>query len=311
VGLGLLGRGIAACLLAHGFKVVAFTRRESSHDDARLYIKHAIDDLIERAGFSAALRENWLRAYTPVSSLRAFAACDFIIESIVEDADSKQKVFDELEGIIENYVPIATNTSSLPITHLQRKRRHPERFLGMHWAEPCHLTRFLELIRGEQTSEAVFQQITELARRLGKEPSLVQKDVPAFIANRIGYAMYREAAYILEMGVADVKTIDLSFRNAFGLWATICGPFRWIDITGGPAVYARAVERVLPSLSNSTALSSVFQTMKEQGALGIRNGRGFYSYTEEEVGQWEALFLEHAWRIRTLLNEYYPLGEQK
>src|SRR5262249_9049420 len=123
--------------------------------------------------------------------------------------------------------------------------------------------------------------------------------------------MYREAAYLLETGVADVETIDRSFRNAFGLWASICGPFRWMDITGGPAAYALTLERVLPSLSNSAALSRVFQAMIDQDANGTGNGRGFYSYTKEETHKWEALFLEHAWRVRDLMNEYFPLGEEK
>lgn len=309
VGLGLLGRGIAACLLAHGFKVIAFTRRESSHEEARVYIKQAIEDLIERANFPPTLRESWAQAYLPVHTVSAFGPCDFVIESIVEDISSKQQVFDELEAVVRPEVPIASNTSSLPITHLQRQRRHPGRFLGMHWAEPCHATRFLELIRGEQTSDTTFQVVTELARRLGKEPSIVQKDIPAFIVNRLGYAMYREAAYILEMGVADVETIDRSFRNACGLWATICGPFRWMDITGGPASYGRAIGRVLPSLSNSTTLPAVFQTMLDENANGTANGRGFYSYTEEETRKWETLFLAHAWKVRELMNEYFPLNE--
>ena len=98
------------------------------------------------------------------------------------------------------------------------------------------------------------QRAADLARRIGKQPSLVQKDVPGFIVNRLGYAMYREAVHLLELGVADVATIDESFRNACGLWAAICGPLRWMDITGGPARYARAMEAVLPTLCNSPEL---------------------------------------------------------
>jgi 3-hydroxybutyryl-CoA dehydrogenase len=310
-GLGLLGRGIAACLLAHGFKVIAFTLGDASHDGARVYVHRAIDDLIERAGFSPSLRESWPRNYVPVHTLDTFGPCDFVIESVIEDLAVKEQVFDELESVVRPEVPIASNTSSLPISHLQGHRRHPERFVGMHWAEPSHITRFIELIRGEQTGDAAFTGATQLALRLGKEPSLVQKDIPAFIVNRLGYAMYREAAHILEMGVADIETIDRSFRNACGLWATICGPFRWIDITGGPAIYGRVMQRILPSLANSTALPTVFQKMIDEDAKGTLDGHGFYSYTREEAEKWEALFLEHAWKVRELLNEYFPLAESE
>jgi 3-hydroxybutyryl-CoA dehydrogenase len=204
-------------------------------------------------------------------------------------------------------VPIASNTSALPISHLQRGRKHPERFLGMHWAEPAHATRFMELIRGEHTSDTAFQAAAQLAKAIGKEPCLVEKDVPAFIANRIGYAMYREALNILEMGVADAETIDRSCRNALGLWATICGPLRWMDLTGGPAAYAKAIRAVLPSLSNATELPKTLQDLVDSDAQGIANGRGFYEYNEEQARQWEELFLEHAWTIRELMNRYFPL----
>ena len=113
----------------------------------------------------------------------------------------------------------------------------------MHWAEPAYATRFLEIIQGEHSSEMVLKATMDLCRAVGKDPCIVRQDLPGFIANRLGYAMYREAAYLLERGVADVETIDGAFRNACGLWATFCGPFRWIDITGGPALYAKVMTR--------------------------------------------------------------------
>jgi hypothetical protein len=126
-----------------------------------------------------------------------------------EDLDTKQEVFDAFEAVVDPAVPIASNTSALPISMLQQSRRHPGRFVGMHWAEPA------------------LERAAELTRRLDKDPCLVQRDVPGFIVNRLGYTMYREAVHLLETGVADVETIDRSFRNACGLWASLCGPFRW------------------------------------------------------------------------------------
>jgi len=306
-GLGLLGRGIASCLLGHGFRVIAFTRQESTHAEARRYIDRAIGDLVERAGFPASLAAEWPERFLPVQSCDRFGECEFLIESVLEDAAAKAELFDRIESIVGPEVPIASNTSALPISLLQKGRKHPERFLGMHWAEPAHATRFLELVRGEQTSEAAFRDAERLARAIGKEPSLVLKDVPAFIVNRLGYAMYREAMNLLEMGVGDVETIDRSFRNAAGLWATMCGPFRWMDLTGGPALYAKAIAGVLPTLSNATELPKTVQDLASSDARGIANGRGFYQYTEEDAHRWEQLFREHAWTVRELMNRYFPL----
>ena len=305
VGLGLLGRGIAACLLGHGFRVVAFTRRQATHDEARAYIERAIRDLVQQAGFAPELIDAWPERYAPVDTIQALADCTFVIESVAEDLDVKRQVFAEIESAVDRNIPIASNTSSLPITCLQQHCRQPERLLGMHWAEPAHATRFLELIRGEQTSDEAMSSAVDLARSLGKEPSLVLKDVPAFLVNRIGYAMYREALNLLELGVADVETIDRSCRNALGLWATICGPFRWIDLTGGPALYGRAMQGVLPSLSAATELPPKMQELIDSDARGIANGRGFYQYTEEEARQWEELYLQHAWTVRDLMNRYF------
>lgn len=305
-GLGLLGRGIAACLLAHGFRVIGFTRRATTHATARKYVVQAIQDLIDRAGFPEELAAEWPDRYTPVDSCGRFAPCDFVIESIVEDAAAKRELFDEIEAVIRPDVPVASNTSALPITALARDRRHPERFVGMHWAEPAHATRFMEVIRGEQTSDAVFRATAELARRIGKEPSLVQKELPGFIINRIGYAMYREALHLLASGVADMETIDRSVRNALGFWATLCGPFRWIDLTGGPALYGRTQKRVWPTLNNATEIPKILEDLIESDARGIANGRGFYQYTEEEARRWEELVREHAWTVRELMNQYFP-----
>ncbi len=306
-GLGLLGRGIAACLLGHGFEVVGFTRREATHKEACDHIALAIQELVMYADFPSAVLRGWPSRYLTVHSLSRFGPCDFVIESVVEDVQAKQEVFDQIEAVVRPEVPIASNTSAIPVTQLQQGRKHPERFLGMHWAEPAHATRFMELVRGEETSDAAFDLAVNLAEDIGKEPAIVEKDVPAFIVNRLGYALYREALNLVEMGVADVETIDRSCRNALGLWATLCGPFRWIDISGGPAQYARAIERVLPTLSNATELPEVMKNLVQSDARGIASGHGFYEYTRQEAADWERLYRKHAWTVRKLLNEYFPL----
>ncbi len=223
VGLGLLGRGIAGCLLSRGVRVVGYTLGEDSRREAKEYIAGAIDELIDRGGFSPSLREQWRTNFIEAGALSEFAPCDFIIESVPEDLSIKRSVFDQLEAVVRPSTPIASNTSALPITILQQGQKYPSRFIGMHWAEPCHLTRFLEVIRGEQTDVATAEAAMTLAIRAGKVPALVNMDVVGFIANRLGYAMYREAFWLLENGVADVETIDRSFRNAISVWGNIAG----------------------------------------------------------------------------------------
>jgi 3-hydroxybutyryl-CoA dehydrogenase len=185
---------------------------------------------------------------------------------------------------------------------LQRGRKHPERFIGTHWAEPCHLTRFLEVIRGDQTNDATADAAMALAKQAGKDPSLVKKDVEGFIVNRLGYAMYREAFWLLENDVADVETIDRSFRNAISVWGNIAGPFRWMDLTGIPA-YAAVMKRLFPQLNNATEVPATMRQVVESGAKGISNGRGFYQYTPEEAERWERMLIENVWRVRDMQRE--------
>jgi 3-hydroxybutyryl-CoA dehydrogenase len=174
----------------------------------------------------------------------------------------------------------------------------------MHWAEPAFATRFLELIGGEQTSSAVLGGLEVFGRSLGKEPCIVG-DIPGFIVNRLGYARFREAMHLLEIGVADAATIDRAYRNAAGLWASFCGPFRWIDITGGAELYARAMERVMPELSCASHVPDVLQRQAEldRKAIAVKGeaaATGFYGETPEQKQAWLELLHRQAWEIEAL-----------
>lgn len=309
VGLGLLGRGICACLLGHGFRVVGYARDEAELTEAGEVIERALGELIERANFDPALAGEWRERFTPTTGFEALGGCDFVIESVIEDAAIKAAVFERVEAVVGLEVPIASNTSAIPITLLQSGRRRADRFLGMHWATPAHATRSMELIRGEETGDAAMEKAVSLARRVGKEPCVVKRDVPGFIVNRMGYALFREALHLIEEGVADAATIDRAWRNAGGFWATMCGPLRWIDLTGGPALYARAMAPVLGDLNRATEVPPLLQKLADEGAEGTRNRRGFYDYTAEEVAAWENLFREHAWTVRDLQEKYFPIEQ--
>jgi 3-hydroxybutyryl-CoA dehydrogenase len=308
VGVGLLGRGIVACLLERGYDVVAVARTADEHEVALPAIEQMIFELVEHGAAPRELLAQWRSRLNQVATLESLAPCRFVMESVTEDLAVKQSVFDEIERVVAADTVIASNTSAIPISVLQQARRHPQRFVGMHWAEPAHATRFLELIRGESTSNETLCRVEELAHELGKDPTVCQQDIPGFIVNRIGYAMYREALHLVELGVADVETIDRSVRNTLGLWAASCGPFRWIDLTGGPALYARSLERVAPTLRNDVTLPAPLAALVEQDAQGITNGHGFYEYTPEEIHVWEDRQRRHAWLVKSWLDAEFPIA---
>jgi 3-hydroxybutyryl-CoA dehydrogenase len=304
VGLGLLGRGIAASLVGAGVHVVAFDISQQARQDAFSFIENAIQEMVCHDVLAPQAAATWPARLSICDSISLLKSCAFVIESVSEDLIVKQQVFEELEAVVGQDTPIASNTSALPITLLQQGRTHPSRFLGMHWSQPCYATRFLEIIRGELTSDASLQLAVELGRKVGKDPSMVNRDIPGFIINRLSYAMYREAAHLVELGVGDVETIDQAFCNAVGLWASFCGPFRWIDITGGPGLYAKAMAGVLPDLLGSSEVPALFAAL--EGARGTLDGRGFYTYEPGDAGRWQKLFHEHAWELKRLQERFQP-----
>lgn len=303
LGLGLMGRGIAACLLANGFHVVGYSRSAETRAECQPHIDEALRELARRGIVPSRRVTGWRRRFRLTGDLAGVAGCDFVIESVKENLALKRDVFAELERLLAPGAVIASNTSSLPITVLQAGRKHPDRIVGMHWGEPAQLLRYLEIIPGRHTSRRTLQRTKELGLACGKEPTVLKEDVRGFLSNRMMYAMMREAFHLVEAGIADIETVDRSFRNDMGWWALLAGPFRWMDLTGIPA-YEMVMEGLLPKLSNSTKVPKLMRETVASGAKGIANARGFYPYTKESARRWEKKWIDFTYDIRRLADKY-------
>jgi 3-hydroxybutyryl-CoA dehydrogenase len=303
VGLGLTGRGIAACLLANGFAVTACDRAPRRRADARAHIKSVLDELQRRGLPAGAAADGWQARFQTVRDPAEMGACGFAIEAVDENLRLKQQVFGRLEAALDAAAVIASNTSSIPITLLQRGRAHPERIIGMHWGEPAEIMRYLEIIPGVHTSAQTVRRTRRLGELCGKRPTVLQRDIRGFISNRLMYAMMREAFYLLESGVADLETIDDSFRNDIGWWAGLAGPFRWMDLTGIPA-YAAVMKGLFPKLANSRSVPRAMREMVRGGARGISNRRGFYRYTRAGAAEWQRAWTDFTYEMRSLVEKY-------
>jgi 3-hydroxybutyryl-CoA dehydrogenase len=209
----------------------------------------------------------------------------------------------KVEDVVSPGTLIGTNTSAIPVTVLQTGTQHPERILGLHWAEPAHITRFMEIICGEHTLPEHAERAVALARGWGKEPTLVKRDVRGFITNRIFYAMLREAFHLVEAGYATPAEVDRSLRNDLGYWITFAGPFRFMDLTGIPA-YAAVMTDLFPDLDSRKDVPALMRKVVDSGARGVQNAKGFYDYTPEQAERWEKLFLQFSYEIRALALRY-------
>lgn len=302
IGLGLMGHSIIACLLAAGHPVVGLTRSLAKHPDTKQQVLALLRQLA-REGMLSEKPADLITRLSLSEEYAALAKCRIVIESIVEDIETKKKTYCAVEAVVSRTTIIASNTSAIPITLLQRGARHPGRFVGIHWDEPAHITRFMEVIVGDETSKKYGREVVALAGLWGKEPSLLKKDIRGFIANRISYAMFREAFHLVESGVCTMEDVDRSLRNDVGWWMPFAGPFRYMDLMGA-TTYGRVMEDLLPELSASTEVPPLMRKLMEAGDHGISTGKGFYKYTEEQAEQWEKLFTKFNYEIRQLALKY-------
>jgi len=302
VGLGLMGNSIMACLLAAGHPVVGVTRRLARRRNTRRHLHSLLREMKREKLLSAdptrVLEE--LRIAEDYAELRP---CQVVIESVLEDVQVKHEVFRKIEAEVPPEAIIGSNTSAIPVTALQKGASHPERFMGIHWGEPAHVLRFMEIICGEQTDLRYVERAKALAERWGKEPSIVRRDIRGFLTNRCMYALMREAFYLVESGYATVEDVDRSLRNDLGYWITLAGPFRFMDLTGVPA-YLRVMKDLLPELCCSKEVPALIRNVVDNGGLGVANAQGFYEYSPQEARRWEKRFLRFSYDIRALARKY-------
>ncbi|MEX2234918.1 MAG: 3-hydroxyacyl-CoA dehydrogenase family protein [Cyclobacteriaceae bacterium] len=302
VGLGLMGCSIATCLLMAGHPVVAIAPIESDMHHAEKRIKEHLKKSKEE-GLTKKKPAALLKKLFITTDYSALADCALVIECTLENLEIKKTVFKKIESVIKRDALLTSNTSAIPISILQKQTLFPERFFGLHWAEPSHTTRFLEVICGELSDVSRGEYLYSLSEGWGKEPTLVRKDIRGFITNRLMYAMYREAFYLVENGYATVEDIDRACRNNPGYWMTLVGVFRWMDLTGVQAYHA-VMKDLFPTLNNSTAVPKLIDDIVKSGGKGVANANGFHSYTPEEAELWEETFKEFSYKIRKLALKY-------
>jgi 3-hydroxybutyryl-CoA dehydrogenase len=302
VGLGLMGCSITACLLMAGHSVAAVAPVATDLLKAEECVR---DHLAEsyRQELTSAGPQHWLSRLHITEDYTHLIDCVLVIECTLEDIGIKRTVYEKIETVIGPDVLLASNTSAIPISVLQKETLYPGRFFGLHWAEPSHTTRFLEIVCGEGSEPERAEWLYRLAHCWGKEPTLVRKDIRGFITNRLMYALYREAFALVENGYATIEDVDRACRNNAGYWMTLVGIFRWMDLTGVTA-YHSVMKDLFPTLNNGTGVPVLIDELVKAGGRGVANGHGFYSYTPEEARLWEKTFERFSYEIRALALRY-------
>ena len=302
VGLGLMGCSICSCLLMAGHPVVAVAPLASDLLKAEERIRGHLE-ASQRQGQVSGDAGGYMASLRITEDYSHLIDCVLVIECTLESLEIKRSVYEKIESAIGPDTLLTSNTSAIPISILQKQTQRPGRFFGLHWAEPSHTTRFLEIICGEDSEMEKAEWLYQLAHCWGKEPTLVRKDIRGFITNRLMYALYREAFYLVENGYATIEDVDRACRNNAGYWMTLMGIFRWMDLTG-VAAYHTVMKDLFPTLSNNTEVPALIDEIVKAGGRGVANAHGFYSYTPEEARLWEETFERFSYEIRALALRY-------
>ncbi|HRK53692.1 MAG TPA: 3-hydroxyacyl-CoA dehydrogenase NAD-binding domain-containing protein [Cyclobacteriaceae bacterium] len=273
VGAGTMGIGIAQVCALSGYNTFLFDINADLVAKALIQIEKNIEGGVAKGKVTAEQKKEALARLSSVSEL-AYLKADLIIEAIVEKLEVKQKLFSELEQINNGKAILATNTSSIPITQIATGLKDPSKCVGLHFFNPAHIMKLVEVISGVATSPALIDQMKEFSLSLNKVPVLA-KDSPGFIVNRVARHYYVEALQILEENVAGVETIDALIQSS----GFKMGPFKLMDLIGVDTNFS-----VTTSMYNSFHQAPKFRPSRIQeqkvnsGQLGRKTGKGFYDY---------------------------------
>jgi 3-hydroxybutyryl-CoA dehydrogenase len=286
LGSGTIGLSAAVWLAAHGTQVTVIVRREDTAQP-RLQAARARADRLRELGALTADQADTVRERLSVSvGAPADLRVALVFEAVAEALEVKRAVLAEAEELLDDDGVIVTSTSSLPVQELVGALRRPERFAAWHWFNPPDLVALVEVVPANETAPATTERLVAWSTALGKRAIVLRRDTPGFVANRLQYALLREAYALVEEGVCDVTDVDTAVTAGLGArWAAI-GPFATMDLAG-LAVHAAVVEELFPALSNAQAVPETLTRLRAQDAGGARTGHGLLG--RYEPGQQDRL----------------------
>jgi 3-hydroxybutyryl-CoA dehydrogenase len=276
VGAGTMGHGIAQVLALAGIATVLVDASPPALAKGLAGVRANLDKGVERGKVAAAARNAALARLTSAGDLGAIdPSTELVIEAIPERIELKRDVLGRLGARLAPGALLATNTSSLSVSAIAEAVPHPERVVGMHFFNPPHIMKLLEVVRARQSSDEAVACAVELGRRLGKDP-IVVTDSPGFASSRLGICIGMEAIRMLEAGVASARDIDKAMVLGYGF---PMGPLELTDLVGLD-VRLSIAEYLSKELGERFAPPRLLREMVARGELGKKSGRGFYDWSQ-------------------------------
>jgi len=278
IGAGTMGAGIAQVAATNGHKVCLYDSFDGAIETAETKLKKILDRLVEKERITQEDNEAILGRINFTKDIKDVSGSGLVIEAIIENLEIKQKVFTEIESLVDEECIIASNTSSLSIASIASALKKAERVVGIHFFNPAPLMPLVEIIPAVQTSEDTLTKAKVIIDSW-KKVTVIAKDTPGFIVNRVARPFYGEALRIYEEGVADFATIDWAMREIGGFRM---GPFQLMDYIGNDINYT-VTETVFTAFYFDSRYKPSFtqKRMMEAGYLGRKSGRGYYDYSAD------------------------------
>ena len=276
LGAGTMGHGIAQVAAAAGFQVVLRDIDQSAVDKGLQSIERNLTMGIERGKVTEQERDDTLARIKTTTELRDLSAVDLIIEAAPESLKLKQDLLRECEAVSGADCIFATNTSSLSITEIASLAVRSDKVIGMHFFNPVHIMKLIEVVVGERTGKDTTAAVTRVAMQMKKEP-IVVRDVPGFASSRLGVTLGLEAMRMVEQGVASARDIDTAMELGYN---HPMGPLRLTDLVGLD-VRLSIAEYLHSKLGSETFRPpDILRRMVSEGKLGKKTGQGFYDWTD-------------------------------
>ncbi len=278
IGAGAMGAGIAQVAAQAGHDVILYDTKDSALALAKKNYTKLFTRLVEKGRWSQQKSDDIFARITFEDNLKKFKNCGLVIEAIIENLEIKQSVFKALENVVSNDCVLATNTSSLSIASISAAVNLPKRVIGIHFFNPAPLMPLVEIIPSLTTSDEVTKSVKTLIDGMGKI-TVLTKDTPGFIVNRVARPFYSEAIKMVEEGIADIATVDWAMKELGGFRM---GPFELMDLIGHDVNYVVTETVWSQFFYDPRFRPSIMQKrLFEAGLYGRKSGRGFYDYAED------------------------------
>ena len=277
VGAGTMGHGIAQVAGGSGFRVLLYDIDRDSLSKGIRSIEKNLAKGIQLGKLTEGDSERTLQQIRGTTSLDECAAADVVIEAAPEKLDLKQGILRRLEVASDHQFIFASNTSSLSITEIAKESKRPGHVIGMHFFNPVHILRLVEVVVGKETAQNVVDSVCEIGKQMRKQP-IVVKDVPGFASSRLGVALGLEAMRMLEQGVASAQDIDTAMELGYN---HPMGPLKLTDLVGLD-VRLNIAEYLYRELGSETFRPpDVLRRLVSEGKLGKKTGAGFYDWNKD------------------------------